>query len=146
MAIKCFKIEKLIRDKIPAFLESNGIVVHAKTMDDQEFISKLKDKLLEEAREVLETANSDELCEEFADVLEVMHALSKASGLTMQQIEHRRLEKRKVKGGFENKTFNSSVEIEESNQLIDYYLDKPHQYPEIHSKIHQSDCLFCQIA
>ena len=33
MTIKRFKVEKLIKDKIPGILESKGIVVHAKTMD-----------------------------------------------------------------------------------------------------------------
>lgn len=146
MSIKSFKVEKLIRDKIPAILESKGIVVHAKTMDDKEFISKLKDKLLEETREVLEADNPDELCEELADVLEVVHALSNVNGLTMQQIEQSRLKKREIKGGFENRIYNSSIDIEENNQSISYYLNKPHQYPEVHSKVHQSNCLFCQIA
>lgn len=146
MTTKCFKVEKLIRDKIPALLESKGIAVDAKIMGDQEFISKLKDKLLEEAQEVLETSNSDELCEELADVLEVVHALAKANGLTVEQIEQRRLKKREIKGGFENKTYNSSIEIEENNSSINYYLKKHQQYPEIHSHTYQSDCLFCQIA
>lgn len=131
MKIKFFKVEKLIRDKIPAFLESKGIAVHAKAMEDQEFISKLKDKLLEEVQEVLEASGSDELCEELADVLEVIHALSKANGLTMQQIEKIRLKKREIKGGFENKIFNSSIQIEENNTSIHYYLNKPQKYPEI---------------
>jgi len=125
MTIKCFKVEKLIRDKTPALLECKGIVVHAKAMTDQEFISKLKDKILEEAQEVLETSSPDELCEELADVLEVVHALSKASGLTIQQIEQRRLKKREIKGGFENKIYNSSIQIEENNSSINYYLNKP---------------------
>ncbi len=146
MTSRCFKVEKLIRDKIPALLESKGIAVHAKAMEDEEFISKLKDKLLEEAKEVLEASNSDELCEELADVMEVVQALSKASGLSMLQIEQTRLKKREIKGGFENKIYNSSIEIEENNPSINYYLNKPQQYPEIHSRTYQSDCLFCQIA
>lgn len=146
MTVKCFKVEKLIRDKIPALLESKGIVVHAKTMEDQEFISKLKDKLLEESREVIEAVSPSELCEELADILEVVHALSKVSGLSMHQIEQKRLEKAKIKGGFENKIFNSSIHIEEQNPSINYYLNNPQQYPEINSKVHQSDCLFCQFA
>ena len=146
MTIKFFKVEKLIRDKIPAFLESKGIVVHANTVGDQEFISKLKDKLIEEAQAVLETSSYEELCEELANVLEVVHALSKASGLTTQLIEQKRLKKREIKGGFENKIYNSSIQIEENNSSINYYSNKTQQYPEIHSHTHQSDCLFCQIA
>lgn len=137
MTIKCFKVEKLIRDKIPALLESKGITVHAKAMEEQEFISKLKDKLLEQAKEVLEASNSDELCEELADVMEVVQALSKANGLSIQQIEQTRLKKREIKGGFENKIYNSSIQIEETNPSISYYLNKPQQYSEIHSHTYQ---------
>jgi len=144
--IKHFKTEKLIRDKIPAFLKSRGIQVHAKAIEGLEFISKLKEKLVEEAREVLETSDTHDLCEELADVLEVMYALSSASGLTMQQIEKRRLEKKELKGGFENKIYNSSVLIDENNPDIHYYLNKPKQYPEIHVSTHEPDCIFCKIA
>jgi diadenosine tetraphosphate (Ap4A) HIT family hydrolase/predicted house-cleaning noncanonical NTP pyrophosphatase (MazG superfamily) len=146
MTLKYFKVEKLIRDKIPAILESKGVGVDARAMDDEEFFSKLKDKLLEETKEVLEATSPDELCEELADVLEVIHALSKASGLKMQQIEQTRLEKREDKGGFENRIFNDTINIEESSPTINYYLNRPHKYPEIYSKVHQPDCLFCQIA
>lgn len=95
---------------------------------------------------MLETSSSDEICEELADVLEVIYTLSKASGLTIQQIEQRRLKKRESKGGFENKIYNSSIQIEENNPSINYYLNKPRQYLEIRSLAQPSDCLFCQIA
>lgn len=146
MTSKCFKVDKLIRDNIPAILEAKGVVVHTRNMNDQEFLSRLKDKLLEEAQEVLEANTSDELCEELADLLEVLNVLAKSCGLTMQQVEQKRFEKRAVKGGFENKVYNSSIDIEETNPVINYYLKKSDQYPEVHSKMHRSDCLFCQFA
>ena len=68
VVVRILKMEKLVRDQIPAFLKAKGIVVDARVMESQEFISKLKGKLLEEANEVLETHNSAELCEELADV------------------------------------------------------------------------------
>lgn len=145
--IKSFKIDKLIRDKIPDILRSNGIVVHEKKMEDPEFILKLKEKLLEEAKEVLEERNCAELCEELADVLEIIYALSKANGLTIDQIEKKRIEKRDVKGGFDNKIFCSSVDIQEENKEIFYYLENSLQYPEIKKcSGYKSGCLFCQMA
>jgi len=133
MNVRCFRVEKLIRDKIPALLESKGISVHTKILEDQEFISRLKDKLVEEAKEVLEASNSNEICEELADVMELVQTLSKACGLSIEQIEQRRLEKRETKGGFEHQIYNSSVEIQENNPSITIYLNKPQQYPEIES-------------
>lgn len=131
MAIKSFRVEKLIRDKIPDFLRAKGIVVHARVVESQEFILKLKNKLLEEAHEVLEADQSEEMCEELADLLEVIHTMSKASGLSMQQIEKKRLEKREIKGGFEKRIYNHSIDIEEDNLEINYYLKKALHYPEI---------------
>lgn len=131
---KCFKVDKLIRDKIPGILQANKIVVNTRTMETPEFISRLKDKLVEEAKECFETESSDELIEELADLIEVINALCQVTRINMQQIEEKRLEKMKHKGAFDDRIFNSSVEIEENNQAISYYLKKPHLYPEIQNK------------
>lgn len=119
--MKNFRIEKLVRDKIPAILESQGIKVDLRILEQQEFVLKLKDKLVEEAGEVLR-ASPDDLCEELADVLEVLQALVDASGLTLEQIEHKRSEKRELKGGFDGKKFL----VKKENSPV--------------------DCLFCQKA
>jgi len=145
MTIKSFKVEKLIRDQIPSILRAKGIVVHERVMEQEEFICSLKDKLLEEGEEVRQTQNTEELLEELADVLEVIKTLSLATGLTMDDIERKRIEKRHVKGGFEERIFNHRIDIEENNQAIAYYLNNSTQYPETNHPIHQSDCLFCQI-
>lgn len=129
-SIECFKVDKLIRDKIPAIQEANRIVVSTRTLENPEFISRLKDKLIEEAKECFEAESKDELCEEIADVLEVINALSEVTGLSMEQIENKRIEKKEAKGGFANKIYCSFVEIEENNPAITYYLKKPHLYPK----------------
>lgn len=131
MATKSFKVEKLIRDQLPTIMRAKGIVVHERTMEQNEFIQKLRDKLLEEAEEVRQAQNIEELLEELADVLEIIKTLSSANGLTMQQVEEKRIEKCKLKGGFEGRIFNHRVDIEENNQAITYYLDKSKQYPQI---------------
>jgi predicted house-cleaning noncanonical NTP pyrophosphatase (MazG superfamily) len=107
MTIKNFKTEKLVRDKIPALLESKGIKTHTKKLTETEYLFKLKDKLIEEAKEVSEAVSPNELSEELCDVLEVIHALAKGNGFTMQEIEQRRLKKRDLKGGFEERTLAS---------------------------------------
>jgi diadenosine tetraphosphate (Ap4A) HIT family hydrolase/predicted house-cleaning noncanonical NTP pyrophosphatase (MazG superfamily) len=145
MKIKSFKVEKLIRDQVPSILRAKGIVVHERVMEQEEFIQKLKDKLLEEGEEVKQAQNTEELLEELADVLEIIQTLSSSVGLTMDEIERKRIEKRQVKGGFEEKIFNHRIDIEEGNQAISYYLNKPSQYPQAH-EAHKPDCLFCQIS
>lgn len=145
MAIRSFKMGKLIRDQIPRILRDKGIVVHEKVMEQEEFIQKLKDKLLEEGEEVKQTQNNEDLLDELADLLEVVQALSSATGLTMQQIEDKRIEKRKSRGGFEGRLFSHRVDLEEDNQEITYYLNKLKQYPEVRDQVHKPDCLFCQM-
>jgi predicted house-cleaning noncanonical NTP pyrophosphatase (MazG superfamily) len=129
MSLKRFRVEKLIRDLLPNIMRDKGILVYERTMEQDEFISKLKDKLQEEAGEVKHTANKNELTEELADMLEVLYALSKATGISWEQIEKTRLVKQKAKGGFDKKIYNPYVDIEESNPSIEYYLKKADHYP-----------------
>ena len=36
MTIKSFKVEKLIRDQLPKILRAKGIIVHERTMEQEE--------------------------------------------------------------------------------------------------------------
>ncbi|MBN9542197.1 MAG: hypothetical protein J0G32_00175, partial [Alphaproteobacteria bacterium] len=47
-----FKIDKLIRDKMPDIMRSMGLKVYERTVDLDEYLSVLKLKLVEEATEV----------------------------------------------------------------------------------------------
>lgn len=146
MSLKRFRVEKLIRDHLPDIMRGKGILVHERVMEQDEFIAKLKDKLQEEAEEVKHARNENELAEELADMLEVVYALSKTIGISLEQIEKTRLEKRKKKGGFDGKIYNPYVDIEEANPSIEYYLKKAEYYPLMETATHKSDCLFCQFA
>ncbi|OAL99115.1 MAG: hypothetical protein TV42_04185 [Wolbachia endosymbiont of Dactylopius coccus] len=98
----CFKINKLVRDHMTEIIRSHGIIVYERVMEKDEYIERLKDKLLEEAKEVIASKTSDETLEELADLLEVIHALGKESGLSIEQIEEKRISKKQERGGFEN--------------------------------------------
>ena len=45
---------KLIRDSIPEIIEKSGKECDVKVLDDEEYIHKLKEKIIEEAHEVYE--------------------------------------------------------------------------------------------
>jgi diadenosine tetraphosphate (Ap4A) HIT family hydrolase/predicted house-cleaning noncanonical NTP pyrophosphatase (MazG superfamily) len=143
--MKRFKVEKLIRDNLPDILEKKGVTFHKRTLDQDAYIASLKDKLLEEAEEVTHAKNAEELTEELADVLEVAHALAQASGISPEEIEKARLEKRKIKGGFNKRIYCACMDMDENNSLIDYFLKKSEHYPLV-EPAHQSDCLFCQFS
>ncbi len=126
-----FKAEKLIRDKMPNNLRNKGIIAGTKDLSHQEYLALLKEKLVEEAKEVYESKDSAELIEEIADVLEVIYTLAKAHTIDMEQIEGVRLQKYAKRGGFENKTYCTIFEMDESHPDIGYYLGKPEIYPQI---------------
>ena len=90
---------KLVRDCIPAIIEKRGEMPVIAFVPKKELIIALKIKLLEEASEV-QTAPFDELTEELADVMEVVHAIASEAGITKKQISKVRNEKRRKRGGF----------------------------------------------
>lgn len=47
-----FKVDKLIRDKLPQIMRSSGIQVFERVMGKDEYLKRLKDKLLEEAKKL----------------------------------------------------------------------------------------------
>ncbi|MBT4577927.1 nucleoside triphosphate pyrophosphohydrolase, partial [bacterium] len=76
-----FKIDKLIRDRIPKIMEQQGQSASVRTLEHGEYVERLQDKLLEEAREAVQAQTSDELREELADLLEVVRSLAAVSGI-----------------------------------------------------------------
>lgn len=124
-----FKVQKLIRDRLPQMMRSQGLAVFDRRLGDEEFVAALKDKLLEEAQEAREATSPAELADELADVMEVILALTQASGLSLDEIEARRIAKRAERGGFDQRVFNAAVEAEDDLPAAVYYLARPSQYP-----------------
>ncbi|WP_353287216.1 hypothetical protein [Wolbachia endosymbiont (group B) of Gerris lacustris] len=66
------------------------MIVYDMVMEKDECAECLKDKLLEETK---------------ADLFEVIHTLSKENGLSIEQIEEKRISKKQERGGFENRIY-----------------------------------------
>jgi predicted house-cleaning noncanonical NTP pyrophosphatase (MazG superfamily) len=90
---------KLVRDKIPNYIESQGGSCKTHIADANEFQQKLHEKLVEEATEFHDGPNIEEL----ADLLEVFEAVKKLHGWTTADVEKVRLEKREKRGGFDQR-------------------------------------------
>ena len=76
---------KLVRDKIPAIIKASGSVPRTKILkSDDKYLTALKDKLVEEALEVQQTA----VVEELADVMEVIRSLAKHLGIRRKLKPH----------------------------------------------------------
>ncbi len=126
-----FKVDKLIRDKMPDILGEQNIAIFERILEQAEYIERLKDKLLEETNEVLEAKSQEDIQEELADVLEVVHALGLACGLSYEQIYTARLQKKQKNGGFEKGIYSAFFEMDSDHADVDYYLAKAHKYPEL---------------
>jgi predicted house-cleaning noncanonical NTP pyrophosphatase (MazG superfamily) len=88
---------KLVRDKIPQIIRSNGQEPVIYRADTEEYCIRLRDKLREEVEEYLASDNDRE---ELADILEVLYALARQAGTDQQQLEKLRAAKAERRGGF----------------------------------------------
>ncbi|MFK7780703.1 MAG: nucleoside triphosphate pyrophosphohydrolase [Candidatus Gracilibacteria bacterium] len=96
-------MKKLVRDKIPEIIKSNGEECSYYIASSYEYNIELFKKLLEEALEVQKVKNKEELTEELADVMEVIKAICIKNGINEDDIEKVRFEKKEKKGGFDYK-------------------------------------------
>lgn len=130
---KTFKFDKLIRDKIYKKMVDAGIDVQLKKISDEVLLDYFKAKMLEEATEVVDAESKDELIEELADCLEVIHGFSKILNISFEKIDQIRKAKEEEKGGFSN-LIAESVSFEPTEKLkpfYDYYVKNPKKYPEL---------------
>ncbi|WP_079515000.1 nucleoside triphosphate pyrophosphohydrolase [Rossellomorea marisflavi] len=102
--------KKLVRDKIPQIIEAKGKEVSTIILSNEEYIKELKTKCLEEVDEYMKATTNEEAKEELADVLEVLHAIAKTHGSSMEEIERIRLRKKQEPGGFQERIFLIDVE------------------------------------
>ena len=93
---------KLVRDKIPDIIRTSGNQCETTTLSNLDYIEALKQKLVEEAKEVA-TASPKNLPQELADVMEVMYALMAAAGIEPEKVREIKKYKRSRRGGFNNR-------------------------------------------
>ncbi|WP_405812461.1 nucleoside triphosphate pyrophosphohydrolase [Streptomyces sp. NBC_01520] len=93
---------KLVRDRIPEIIRRNGEEPVSYVADASEYRQRLRDKLSEETDEFLQ-ADGEVAKEELADVLEVVQALARNLGMTLDDLERLRASKAAERGGFENR-------------------------------------------
>jgi predicted house-cleaning noncanonical NTP pyrophosphatase (MazG superfamily) len=132
---KCrFKVDKLVRDRLKEIFEGLDIAISTRIMEEEEYLARIQDKLLEESHEVLRSKNQAELCEELGDLMEVMLAIAKVNGLTWSDVEESRLKKHQEKGGFDDKIYCEFVEMDPTNPKMAYYRTQAEHYPQIKTK------------
>ncbi|MDD2469323.1 MAG: nucleoside triphosphate pyrophosphohydrolase [Bacilli bacterium] len=90
---------KLVRDKIPDIIMSNGEFPVTKILNDEEYTLMLNQKLEEEVKEYLESGSPEEL----ADILEVIRSIGITKCLTLDDILKIMEDKKAKRGGFDER-------------------------------------------
>ena len=98
-----------MRDRIPEIIRVSGRRCETRTLAEKEYALALSEKLLEEAREVVE-ADAEGMLEELADLYEVIDAVATLYGFDIEEIRHLQAAKRQKCGGFEGRIFLGSFE------------------------------------
>lgn len=96
---------KLVRDKIPEIIATQGAIAHTHILHDDAYLKALIAKLAEECAEFTEAVNLEEL----ADIQEVVLALADAIA-SRTALEQKRQTKVMERGAFTKKIFLESVE------------------------------------
>jgi predicted house-cleaning noncanonical NTP pyrophosphatase (MazG superfamily) len=128
---RSFVQNKLWRDKAVELLEQTGSIIHWKTLDDPSYQKQLLFKLVEEAQEVAAAHTTKHLCDELADLLEVIECLCQAHKLSIEQIDEIRIKKQKERGSFIDRKYVTLAEHLDGSFGSNYCLAQPEKYPEI---------------
>ena len=89
---------KIVRDNIPTIIENNGSKCEIEIVSNEEALSYLYAKLIEEVNEFLESKDIQEM----ADIIEVLYAICDKMKITRAMLETIRQQKENENGGFEN--------------------------------------------
>lgn len=98
--------EKLVRDRIPAIMESKEQRPCIRILSDEEYMVALERKLDEETEEF----HRDKNLEELADILEEVYTLTEALGSSREELIDVYQKKHNSRGGFRDRVYLISNE------------------------------------
>lgn len=125
-----FRCDKLGRDKGLEGFKKEGVKPQYKILSGKQLYDALLLKLVEESDEVRDARNRKELIEELADVLEVIDALCKTQGISMEEIVPIKQAKHQERGGFETGLYIETVHVDDNNPKVEHFRASPDKYPE----------------
>lgn len=101
---------KLVRDKILEIIETDGLAYNARMLESSKLLTEVRAKMIEEAKEFQAADTINESVEELADILELLHTALNVLGVSYEELEKVRLQKRVERGGFEKAIYLIDVE------------------------------------
>lgn len=145
------EFNKLVRDKIPAMIQGLGEEVTTARLDREGLLCALRSKLVEEAYEVADAQDFNELINELSDLKEVVNGILECIGKSSVDVEEVREEKLRRRGGFAdgivllrtNKTVPSEASVPKDALFQDLIQEasggvvrlNARQYAELYEKI-----------
>lgn len=100
---------KLVRDKIPEIMISEGFSPKIKILNSKDYKLELLKKLKEETEECIKSKDKKSMVEELSDIQEVLTAIYKEYKIDCSDITKTARLKRKKKGSFDKKIFIETV-------------------------------------
>ncbi|MEZ0493847.1 nucleoside triphosphate pyrophosphohydrolase [Kineococcus sp. TBRC 1896] len=94
-----------MRDHIPDVIRANGEEPEVRVLTEDEFAGALLDEVVEEALELRAATSVDDRLTEAADVYEVLLAVARLCGTTIEEVTRRADAKRAARGGFEDRVW-----------------------------------------
>ena len=101
--------DKLVRDKIPEIIKNNNEIPIYRELSDDEFLDYLLEKDSEELEELRNAPSYAEARKELADKLEIIIAIAKYYGFSLDTIIKEAEVKREKNGGFEKRLLLEKV-------------------------------------
>lgn len=100
---------KLVRDRIPEIITKDGNTADIIILSEEAFNQAIKEKLVEEATEVLNAQTRDDIASELADLQEVMDTIKQIYNINTLEVNTIQAVKALQRGKFEKKLFLKSV-------------------------------------
>ncbi|OGD94208.1 hypothetical protein A3F02_02485 [Candidatus Curtissbacteria bacterium RIFCSPHIGHO2_12_FULL_38_9b] len=101
---------KLIRDNICEIIKKDGAIPKISKLNDEQFKTALTEKLVEEAKELVEAKTEEEILNELADVMQLIELIAFNNNLSVSDIEKQKEKKKQKRGAFEKKLFLEYVD------------------------------------
>lgn len=96
---------KLVRDKIPEIIEKAGEEPQTRILGKRKFVWEIKEKIREEAVELLVAKRKKQAINEIVDVQELIDTLIAEMGITKFELWELQRKKNEKRGGFRKRLF-----------------------------------------
>jgi predicted house-cleaning noncanonical NTP pyrophosphatase (MazG superfamily) len=124
-----FECNKLVRDGTIKRAKKLEYKMDYVFLDENDYLSALREKLIEEVNEIYDAKSRDEICSEIADLLECIYAFAKMNSLTHEEIQRERITRKKLRGGFEKGVYCKTFVAREGSPMFNYFCENEKKYP-----------------